>query len=562
MDTPASGAESWLTLNGKPLSFQAGDDNSAVGAVEYPPNMLRVTPNAPDWLEVWVDGEKLETERYGLWYWRPRGFAGIYELTLKAPNYTPRIALVRVLPSRLSYERWEAMLEEIRDTSEDLLFQLQSPAFERARIRSRRERSSALREYQLIKAIQPELADIMARLRRNPRRSLSINEEQMLVHQVPRFSAEVQPVPGPVQVLPAHLSSGLLRSDLPLSWTIQEQTLTYDVYENRLLKHFLWRQLAPRLFQIQERAEAELARREQSSQYKRLQGWEDDETPRIEGLKRVIQDCHDLLNQCNAWGSETFLRHVSSLTLAQGPTQVLQKHPTYNRFYRLYLRFQKELAYSLDTERFLAKLAMRKVSELYQFWAVFVMTRASISLLTRAGYRLISSNGYFELNEDAFQLDVMPGARIELAKDDVRILIRYEPVYPQMNSVVQGLVSTAPRQRSPDMSIEIWEKEQPVGVIVFDAKYKTESDGIRQTYVEDDLTKMSDYLNKIRWKSPNAYQQPRRVVSSAYILYPGEVLEHDPNYPETGALPLVPLTPQSKEVSQAIRQIFKFANLI
>ncbi len=117
----------------------------------------------------------------------------------------------------------------------------------------------------------------------------------------------------------------------------------------------------------------------------------------------------------------------------------------------------------------------------------------------------------------------------------------------------------AAKQRSPDMSIEIWEKGEPVGVIIFDAKYRTESDGDKQTYVDDDLTKMSDYLTKIRWKSTNIHQLPKRIVSSAYIIYPGEVLEHNPQYPETGALPIVPLTPKDKEVSRAI---FKYSNLI
>lgn len=562
MVIPASGADNWLTLNGKPLSFQAGNDNSTIGAVEYPPNMIRATQNAPDWLEIWIDGEKLETELYGRWYWRPRGFAGIYEISVIAPNHATQKAFIRVLPSRLTYDRWESMLEEIRDTSEDLLFQVQSPAFERGRIRSRREHTSALREYHLIKAIQPELSDIMARLRRNPRRSLSIQEAQMLLYHVPRFSAEVLPIPGPCQELPVQLSSKFLRTYMPLSWTVQEQVLTYDVYENQLLKHFLWRQLAPRLIQIKERAEAELARREQSRKYKQLQGWDDDETPRISGLQKVIQDCHVLLNQCNSWGSEIFLRNVSPMMAAQGPTQVLQKHPTYNRFYRLYLRFQKELAYSLDAERFLAKLALRKVSELYQFWAVFVMTRIAINILTRAKYSLLSTNGYFNVIEDSFQVDVVPGAKLEMSKGNIQVLIRYEPVYPQMDTIAYGLVSIAAKQRSPDMSIEIWEKGEPKGLLIFDAKYKTESDGTKYTYVEDDLTKMSDYLTKIRWKSSTSRQPQKRIVNSAYIIYPGEVIEHDPDYPETGALPIVPLTPQDKDVSRAILQIFKFTNLI
>ncbi len=52
-------------------------------------------------------------------------------------------------------------------------------------------------------------------------------------------------------------------------------------------------------------------------------------------------------------------------------------------------------------------------------------------------------------------------------------------------------------------------------------------------------------------------QRPQKVVSSAYIIYPGTYLEHDPDEAEIGALPLIPYMTQDDllEVEEAIKDI-------
>jgi predicted component of viral defense system (DUF524 family) len=204
---------------------------------------------------------------------------------------------------------------------------------------------------------------------------------------------------------------------------------------------------------------------------------------------------------------------------------------------------------------------MRKLSELYETWSVMVMAKVVLTLLTRAGYRVISSNGFFEVDENQFQVEVDRDASIELVKGNNKILIRYEPIYPPAATRSQGLVSIAQQQRTPDMSIELWQGDEAVAVIIFDAKYKTETVVQQQTYLEEDLDKMRNYMQTVRWKSANPRQRPRQVVASAYILYPGDVLQHDADFPETGALPFVPGMPQAREVHYAIKNIFRYANL-
>jgi len=558
MDIPASGADSWLTINNQPLSFHSENDNLQVNAKEAERNFIRITKNAPDNLEIWVDDEQLETERYGFWYWRPKSFAGLYHFTVIVPNHQTESTFVRVLPSRMSYERYEQMLGDIQSISEDLLFQLQSPSSERLTPHNQSYSSSSLREYKLIKAVYPELADVVSHIRRDPHSQLTNHTQSELIHQVKRFSSEVIPIPGPFVQLPQEVASETMVTVLPQLWLVEEHTLTHDTYENRLLKHFLWRRLLPRLISIQEKAKAEIDKRRESQKIKQFQGWADDEAEKIQKLEGVVLDCQDLFQQCIAWGSETFLKDVKMVFQCQQPSQILQKHPYYKRFYRVLLRFQKELGVNLDADRYTAELSIRKLSEIYETWSVFIVANATMVFLRKAGYQIISSNGFFTVRDDLFQFEVDRTAAVELLKGNRKILIRYEPVYAPACKVVEGLVSKGQRQRTPDLSVELMEFNKTLGVLIFDAKYRTEKEGNELTFLDEDLNKMREYRDTIVWKRRND-SRLRPIVRSAYILYPGDVLEHDPDYPDIGALPLKPKMEKgaSSRVSKALSEILK-----
>ena len=562
MATQASGVDTWLTLNGVPLSFKRGDENLAANAAERKYNALRITSHAPDGIEIRFDGEPLETEIYGRWTWNPRGFAGLYELELRVPGGRSHNALVRVLPSQLSFERYKQMLSDISQIAADLAIQIQGPASEKAVSRTRKQPHSALREYELVRRLMHDMTEVMAGISRSPHKMLKEHSELRLAHEVRGFSSQCFPALGPSIQLPSALHDTIALDELPAEWWVQESVLTYDVFENRLLKHFLWRQLLTRLDSIQERANREIERRRIDLGIMRRNDWEDTEFEVIRQLEKVVEDCRKAAGFCMAWGSEPFLRNVGTLGLASRPTQVLQKHPYYGRFYQLYLHFQRALTLNLNTENYLGTLALRKMSELYETWAVFQMTYLIMTFLLKAGYKQASSNGWFKVREDWFHLEVDRDAAIELSKEGVRVRIRYEPLYPPLNKVVTGMVTDAPYQLTPDMTVEVWQDDRVTEVIVFDAKYKTELVGGEQKYLEKDLETMDHYARRICWKSGKPGTRPRTVVTSAYILYPGDILEHDPERPEVGALPLTPLSQQSKYLVAATKSVLRHSQLL
>src|SRR5438045_7343237 len=151
------------------------------------------------------------------------------------------------------------------------------------------------------------------------------------------------------------------------------------------------RQLVAKLNTSQEKAQYEIKRREKERATKLFKGWRDDETPQIENLKRVMAECQHMTKRCISWGSEPFLISVKSLSVSSKATQVLLKHPSYSRFYRLYLQFQQELKISLDTEQYLTTLTLRKMWDLYQIWSVFRITKLLVDLLTSEGYQVTSN---------------------------------------------------------------------------------------------------------------------------------------------------------------------------
>jgi hypothetical protein len=544
MATPVSGANTWLLLNDKPLSFQEDSENLEAQVRENYNNRIRATRYAPDDLRISIDDELLETDVYGRWYWNPKDYAGLYVLEVSAPGYPLLTAKVRVFPGKLSLERFELMLQDISLTAADLLFSLKSPVREKVAVRSRGDRVSALNDYQILQPIVYTLGKVIAAIRRSPHQTLHEYTEQRLFHEVRQFSSEIMPAPGAMIQLPERVASNVGGHYLPQSWVVRQNRLTYDVYENRLLKHFILYRLLPRIYMIRDRATNELKRREQSRKLKIWNGWEDDEMPKIEVLKEVIEECQKMARWCIAWGGEQFLRGVKSSVLSGDATQVLLKHPFYSQFYRLYLNFQSNLRISLDAEQYLTTLSLRKMSELYEMWAVFQATGMIVDRLLDADYMPVSDKLFYEVEQDKFQFEIRKDvASIVLTKDDLRIEIKYEPLYPKFVPGMSGLVSTDYRQLTPDMAVEIYKKDKVQHVIIFDAKYRYEKeDGIERPK-EEDLDKMRKYRDLIRYKAydpRNPKLKPHRIVSSSYILYPGTVVEHDPDEPEVGALPFIP----------------------
>ena len=425
-----------------------------------------------------------------------------------------------------------------------------------------------MQDYKKIRKIIEQMKDIMAHIRREPYRALREEQIQQDWQEIKNFSNEAVPLPGDYVYLSESQVSRYGIRNLPQYWTQPYTTLTYDTYENRLLKHFLRQQLLPKLDIIQEHAENEKKRLEPI--YARYQNVEDGET--IDRLKRVLEECKDMRQRCIHWSNEPFLKMLPPPAFAGKATQVLLKHPTYSRFYQLYLQFQQNLKTTYETEKYVNELALRRVSELYEMWSVFSVTHIAIEELLVAGYIITSSRLFYEVKKDCFQFDVQKNvASIVLEKDDLRVEIKYEPIYPNQSTVRyrSALVATTmgTNPLTPDMAIEVYKGDEPQHVLIFDAKYRWEWNSGQYYPKQEDIEKMYRYRSNIQYKRYDAgnRRQPyttENIVSSAYILYPGNKIYTEANS-RIGSLPFIPGTSQrAGDVRAQVKDVLYYAYLV
>jgi len=568
MATPASGASSWLTLNGKAVIFAEDTENLDVQAMEYTLHYLRVTTNAPGPLEIFIDHDLLDTQVYGVWLWKPRTYAGLYELRVKANGYPDQITKIRVVPRYFTQILYRKMQDELSTIAAGLLFSLVSSVSERVESVKHFQDASPLQDYRQISIIMGKLGKVLSAIRREPYRVLASKSEQRDWHEVWQFNGESQAIGGDcirVQRRGRSLT-------LPTVWQVPQTLLSYDVYENRLLKQFLRKQLVARITFIQEQAESEIKQRKVTLLYKEKNKFNDaaDERQEIDALQRAVANCQQMKRRCLQWSGEMYLRSVQGEASGDKATQFLLKHPDYSRFYKLYLQFQRQLQISLDSKTYITELGMRKIPDLYEMWSVFEITRIAIDELKRNGYKSVSQQ-LFALKNNVFQLQVRKNeASIVLAKDDMQVKIIYEPVYPNRNVTAgEKLVTTNGRNlpQTPDMSIEMYRNNKPQAVCIFDAKYKRERghDGYFYPLIED-TDKMRNYAGNIQYQRYDIRSRSYRtdkIVAAAYVLFPGNcVLEEEDG--KIGGLPLRPemLPDLQQEVRQKVNDILSDAGII
>jgi predicted component of viral defense system (DUF524 family) len=461
------------------------------------------------------------------------------------------------------------MKQELSEIALDLLLRLNSPSREMAEPGTRQEKASALHDYTLINNVMEELCDVMSQLRRNPVHTLRGENVQQSWQHIAHFSTDAMPLPGNYQVPPAVLEKRNVHY-LPGTWLTQERRLTYDTYENRLLKQFLQKQLIARLTQIEKRAQHEEKQlRDHCTRYRNDKNASD----LLNTIQQALARCQHMKDRCICWSSEPFLQEVQSLAHEGGATRILLKNPTYNRFYRLYLRFQQHLKITRDAQKTVNELSLKKVSALYELWSVFTLSRMAINDLLTAGYRIISNSTFFEIEKDYFQFDVQKNkSSIVLKKDDLRAEFKYEPIYPNQSQMPHksALVATTWGSNSltPDLAIEVYVGDQPRSLLIFDAPYKREKQNGRAYPKEKDVFKMYDYRDSIQYQTYTGGEgdpyKHDHIVSSAYIIYPGHEVHQRGVDKSIGALPLVPGMPASRthQVHEVLRDLLYKAYLI
>ncbi|GCE14590.1 DUF2357 domain-containing protein [Tengunoibacter tsumagoiensis] len=547
MATPPSGVNTWLTLNNRPLLFGPDEQNFDIQVGERKNAIFRVTKHAPEGLTIIVEDVELETERWGYWTWFPKDYAGLYEVRIQVPEQEGYRTRVRVFAEKIEQANYDVMQKELIAIAHDLFFQLRSLVTERVALAQNAEEASALNDYHKVRKLMDDFASILSAIRHDPHRVLKQQELQTGWQHLRTVDNNCQPV--------GHDMIRLSRRASPIAttWRTSHPTLSYDMYENRLVKHFLSQLLPVKLESIRQRAESEVLLRRPVLLHKQKMGYNDalDEEKDIQALEQVVLWCEAMKQRCWHWRNEAFLKEVRSEVASSKATQLLLKHPSYRCFYQLYLNFQQQFQLSFDTQSYVTEIGLRKTSELYEIWSVFKLTEIVVRQLKEAGYRIIAGDLADQIDKNYFQFRVRKDrSNLILERANQRVEIKFEPVYPNTASTrPQTIVSVIGNNRpqTPDMSIEVYQAgDSKPKVLVFDAKYSWErqKDGTYRP-AHKSLEKMAFYRQSIRYKTSSKSARRRgdneiEIVAISYALYPGHYVEGGD---AVGALALYPNMP-------------------
>ena len=380
-----------------------------------------------------------------------------------------------------------------------------------------------------VPGVRAGLAEVLISLAPDPHRHLRSEEVwlpiEKLRHPIPHRLAAALALAGNLEDPEARLFPGGrkksggaaavpegwdLHGEALLSWVKRAQDArvehTFDVYENRLIQLF-HHQAARRLRRLLRVARAV------------ERGDIAEEATKLERL---------LLN---ARRLATFLETVRLPGMLEARlSMVLQRRRPYLAGFEGLLELNRNLAVSLEHPGL--ETPLECAPKLYQLWGTLqvleiLLTEAVVQGFTAGPQRLLTRT------RDGFVLRVLPNGEpvVELDHRERGLTVRFRPefgfsslkgTFQSVESARQDLarLRSLTYEKRPDVTIERWDSEGRVALLLLDPKYKREGEhdpahGREASPVREDLDKMHTYRDAIR------DQDGRRVVAYAATLYPG-----------------------------------------
>jgi len=441
----------------------------------------------------------------------PQAKTGHYELRLSLPDAPTERVTWTVQPSKISTSAYLQMLEALeRRLPVSIALSLQRlGALTGLRFKEPAESTLAQELATLKRAVEgapqrPGLKTILPLVGRDPHRVLSSSEAW-----VPRDRARrINPAS-----LPRVLAGGSNLGSDRLPWKLPEVRVaeSVDVYENRLLATF----------------------HEQAAQ--RLRGLRaaTQKDPNGERRVRLSNVCDELIEQLSrARRSARFLDQVKQLSHQPNRlSMVLLRRPEYRYTLEGYIELNRSAVPQFHSPHLEAPL--EGLPALYQTWGVLQVLDILLDVAVESGFdeaqqRLVShdpSGVFLRVLRDG-----KPAVVARRPSDNTVLRLTPQRIYMPNDSSYR---SVSYRQK-PDVAIEIERPGKRGRILLFDPKYKLNSDrlgGKPQRPKKDDIDAMHAYRDAIRDGSG------QRVVEFAATLYPGPTKNYDEGLRALSAVP-------------------------
>jgi hypothetical protein len=250
------------------------------------------------------------------------------------------------------------------------------------------------------------------------------------------------------------------------------------------------------------------------------------ETDTLSGQVSAMQKHIDVARSQAQFLHETDARPPNNVRA----TMVLARKAGYRQSFQGLLEMRRSFSARLDEPSL--DVPLEKVPELYQLWTTLVVFHSLLVFGISRNYTCVRQS-LVSMQSDGLFVRVLPGGEpiLELLepRSGTRVLATPERQYGKVGE----LVSTSFSQ-IPDLSVEIRRPDSDPVLLIFDAKYKLESDEgdePRSVPKKVDIDKMHAYRDAIRTR------EQRTVVEYAAIMYPGQYV---PYKGMVEALPAIP----------------------
>jgi hypothetical protein len=500
---------------------------------EWLSSFIEIVVDIEDWrgLRLFLQGKpiRLRLENHNgrdqiLADWERSG-PGNYELRLFHHEEEIDHKAVRISPRKISNESFAALLEELENTlpSAVAIGLNKTEGLTGISIKDARKGNVGHELTRLRRAVygvpnlRPGLAEILEELASSPHQRLSTEPIWVRLDQArrPVLSQLYRAIASP---------SNIAQNGLPKKIVDGRVEHTVDVYENRLVKLF-WFQVNRRLHQLRGRFQAR-------------------------GSQKQLEEVEDLLGiLVRGRRSAKFLDEVQlPSTPPTNLTMVLLKRAPYRAALEGLLEFIKSQTVTLDLPELGAPL--ENLPKLYEIWGTLKVIEAVLIIGERKGYKTIRHQLVQRSAGDLFVRvfsNGKPAVVLRHTNGNRTVSVR-----PQHSIGHSGPLRSISFDQIPDILIEIASEDGKCDVILFDPKYKLNSENmIAADKVQDggpkkdDIDKMHAYRDAIR------DSHMRRIVRYAAILYPGQ--KNFEYQGEVAALSSIP--GNSKSMDQALGEV-------
>ncbi len=443
--------------------------------------------------------------------WTPINFAGIFEPVFeiktkenKILKYTLRLDVLSKFDERSNSQNFLYMLNSLRREHLEI-FQLFNPSYI-PKSAGKFMPPTPLEQFKVLEANMKKLENIVYQISINPNKKLIKETRRDNFFALDMVDPDViydiaAQRGGIIRVQDGSIAPELqeLLKDvngnrhLPDTVPVYRTAVTFNVFENQLLKRFLTLiTICSKL--VEKRFEQEKYRKLEKNQN------EKPENSQLETIDNYIMDCKDFHKKAQFMKRYSFLEGVLETDNIAYHTPVLQREANYMRFHGIFKEFTKMPFFDFSDH---LALSILDLPTLYEYW-VIIQIVGLLSKNKEDGWNI--KQDIFQKNELGYLFKLKHGDcnLFELSNNEKHISISlfYQKTY---DTYVEG------RNLRPDITLEMHINGKLSKILVLDPKYRTNLGSKDSNDPEDAINKMHVYKDAIRGQDFS--------VEAAYAIY-------------------------------------------